>query len=69
MPQQSPDDVAEERALGVALAFAGSLPVIGWLVHGGAAGAGITLSFAMIAAGAVGLWRTRPSRLPRATLR
>jgi hypothetical protein len=63
------DDVSEERALGYALIAAGSLPVIGWLVHGGAAGAGITLCFAMIGAGMVALWRGRRAGLPRATLR
>ena len=63
------DDIGEERALGYALTAAGSLPVIGWLVHGGAAGAGITLSFAMIAAGLVALRRSRRAPLPRATLR
>lgn len=69
MPTNDHEAVTEERALGYALTAAGSLPVIGWLVHGGAAGAGVTLSLAMIAAGLIGLWRTRPAGIPRATLR
>ncbi len=69
MSSHDHDDFAEERALGYVLTAAGSLPVIGWLVHGGAAGAGITLSFAMIVAGVIALWRCRRVGIPRATVR
>ncbi len=69
MSTEDHEAVTEERALGYALTAAGSLPVIGWLVHGGAAGAGITLSLAMIVAGIIALRRGRRVGIPRATLR
>ena len=60
----------EERATYLALGLAGVLPVAGWLIRGGAAGAGITLCLAMIVAAMHGLACTpRRARMPRATLR
>lgn len=65
------DDIRrEERATYLALGLAGALPVAGWLIRGGAAGAGITLCIAMIALAGYGLMRTRRRvALPRATRR
>jgi hypothetical protein len=66
------DIVREETAIYLGLVLAGGLPCVGWLVRGGAAGAGITLCIAMIALGLVGLLglvvRPTPS-LPRARVR
>jgi hypothetical protein len=63
----------EQRAISIALIAAGGLPVAGWLGRGGAVGAGITLSFAMIALGVVswvaGRRRAERATLPRAELR
>lgn len=64
--------MCEERAIYLGLVAAGALPVAGWLARGGAAGAGIAVSLAMVVAGIVGLvagLRRRSPRLPRATLR
>lgn len=60
----------EERVIYLLLIFAGGLPVIGHLEHGGPIGAGITISIAMVVLGIIGLisdlWR---DRLPEATVK
>ena len=43
--------MCEERAIYLGLVGAGALPVAGWLVRGGAAGAGVTLSLISIGLG------------------
>jgi hypothetical protein len=45
----------EERATYVVLILAGILPLVAAILSGGRAGAGVTISFLMLAAGATGL--------------
>ncbi len=66
------DILREERIIYAGLLLAGALPVAGWLVRGGAPGAGITLCVLLVASGFLGLvssLRTVRRHLPRATLR
>ena len=60
----------EERATYVVLILAGLLPLIPAMLDGGRAGAGVTISFLMLAFGATGLvsstWGRRERRVPHA---
>ncbi|MEP6861024.1 MAG: hypothetical protein ABJE66_10410 [Deltaproteobacteria bacterium] len=60
----------EERATYVVLILAGLLPLIAALLSGGKAGAGVTISFLMLAIGATGLvsstWGRRERVVPPA---
>ena len=60
----------EERATYVVLILAGGLPLIPAMLSGGRAGAGVTISFLLLAMGASGLvsstWRRREQAIPRA---
>jgi len=60
----------EERATYVVLILAGFLPLVAALLAGGRIGAGVTISFLMLAAGATGLvsstWRRHERAVPPA---
>jgi hypothetical protein len=60
----------EERATYVVLILAGVLPLIGAILSGGPAGAGVTISFLMLAIGTTGLvsstWVRRERDVPLA---
>ena len=60
----------EERATYVVLILAGFLPLVAALLSGGRAGAGVTISFLMLALGATGLvsstWGRRERVVPPA---
>jgi VIT1/CCC1 family predicted Fe2+/Mn2+ transporter len=61
---------SEERATYVVLILAGLLPIVAALLAGGRAGAGVTISFLMLAAGVTGLvsstWGRRERDVPAA---
>ena len=60
----------EERATYVVLVLAGAGPVVATLLAGGRAGAGVTISFLMLAAGVIGmvssLWERHDRPVPTA---
>lgn len=60
----------EERATYVVLILAGLLPLVAAVLSGGRAGAGVTISFLMLAIGVNGLvsstWRRREHDVPPA---
>lgn len=60
----------EERATYVVLILAGLLPLVAAVLSGGRAGAGVTISFLMLAIGVTGLvsstWRRREHDVPPA---
>lgn len=65
-----PDRDPEERATYVVMILASVLPLVAAVLSGGRAGAGVTISFLMLAFGATGLvsstWRRRERVVPPA---